>query len=346
MRNTISARLVAATSLALLTGLVGQAQTSVVVPATFSTTEAPNVAFWAVSPFVARRQLLIDESHLPGLRGKHIRAIWMRSNSGDRSSLKAGSVGLEVSLSLARCKAEKAQQSFALNRGAKVEVAFTGVIALPAMTAPNKGPAPWNVEIRLTKPFLYGGGTLCIETVTTPNKSPASLAPAWWPIDAVTGTSGGTVSKIGTSCIRGMGQQPAGANASGFVPGSTATVHLRGRTNSTTAVCSLGMSSALWGATQLPMNLRGFGAPGCHIYVELLVSVSVPLKKRPDLGISYGSWSLQLPPFGLATSNGVRAVIGSPTALSGVSWVESPNPKNATGSVLKGRLPVLRFVAK
>ena len=115
MRNTISARLVTATSLALLTGLVGQGQTSVVVPATFSTTEAPNGAFWAVSPFVARRQLLIDERHLLDLRGKHIRAIWMRSNSGNRSSLMAGSVGLEVSLSLARSGARSRPRSHSIS---------------------------------------------------------------------------------------------------------------------------------------------------------------------------------------------------------------------------------------
>jgi hypothetical protein len=355
------------TTLALAPSLWSQGATNTTVPAAYRAAEGPNSAFWAISPFVARRQLLIDERHLLGVKGKRIRSIWMRRNAGDRSNFGVGSVILEVSLSHARTVASRADSRFARNRGTNVALSFSGKVILPASAPPKKAPSPWTVEIRLTKPFLYGGGTLCVETVTTPVVSRTTKEPAWWPIDAVTRSAGGTVTNLGVSCITGMGRQPAGADASGFVPGSTATMFLRGRTNATGALCFLGLNSSYWGAAKLPMNLSRFGAPGCHVYVDLRIPILLPLTKLSTQGISYASWSVLLPNsptivglslysqwvvgtrsnnFGLATSNGVRAVIGTTASIPGISWIESSDPKQLSGSVLKGRVPVLRFTAQ
>ena len=90
--------------------LFAQTPTTVVVPAAYSSTEAPNAAFWAISPFAARRQLLIDEQHLPGLRGKQLRSIWLRRNGEDASSFAAGVLQIDVTLSHAPVGADAARR--------------------------------------------------------------------------------------------------------------------------------------------------------------------------------------------------------------------------------------------
>ena len=355
----------ACTLFVLLAPAPAQVSTAV-IPATFENKDAPGTAFWALPPFEARRQLLIDERHLPGLRGKFIRSLWLRRNAGSPEVVAAGSVHLQVSLSHARAKADLPTEKFAANRGPSPVLAFSGALTLPATPPPKQSPAPWRVEIRLRPPFLYGGGTLCVETVTKPIVSGKNREAPWWPIDAITNAGGGAVSSIGSSCIPKMGPEPAGADAAGFSPGATATVFLRGRTDLNHAVCWFGTSSRRWGSNPLPLDLRLFGAPGCHVYINLLGAIPVTIARLPNSSVSYGSWSVQMPStpavvglslysqwvatnktnrLGLVTSNAVRATVGALTSLTGLSWIENPDPGQSEGRVLLGRFPALRFDA-
>ncbi len=75
------------------------APTSLVVPSQYATREAPNAVFWAISPFAARRQLILGASHLSAAKGRKLKGLRVRRNGGERDTLSAGFLQLEVSLS-------------------------------------------------------------------------------------------------------------------------------------------------------------------------------------------------------------------------------------------------------
>ncbi|MCB9871538.1 MAG: hypothetical protein H6837_16905 [Planctomycetes bacterium] len=346
------------------------AQSSLVVPSQYADVEAPNGVFWAVSPFAARRQLLIDERHLLGLKGRSIARIVLRRNGGDPDALRSSAVWLELTMSHAPRAADATQAAFASNRGGDASVVFAGDVTLPATPGVAKPPASWAgagaITIRLARPFTYRGGTLCLETVTgkalraTPNEP-------WWPIDAATQpqSARGAVTTLGVSCIPGCGPTPAGADAASFVPGATACMWLRGVLPANDyALCCLGASARSWGTIPLPMDLTPFGAAGCWVQVDLLVMSRVALRTLPRTGERLGMLEFELPAvpaivglslfsqwavetrrnaFGWVTSNGVRATVGALSPASGVSWVECADTNASVGRLLRDRCPVLRF---
>jgi len=337
---------------------------SLVLPGRDAYTEADGLAFWALSPFDARRQVVLAGRLLAPLQGKKIRSIRVRRNHS-ADTFAGGTIDMELYLSHAANGPWALSEVFAQNRGADHQLVFDGLVELPAAPAPAQAPAPWggtsSVTIRLAQPFLYRGGPLCIETVT---KATNAQTP-WWPIDAEVTSTQGTVTPYGTSCISGMGVAPAGADATSFTVGNTAVLYLRGTHTPAAALCMVGVSKTrLLGNIPLPLDLTSLGASGCSLQssataviaanlsylpnstrVSGEVSIGIPVDSNLQGVAVYSQWAVAEPganPMGFTFSNGVMTRVGA-SRVNNAGWLESPDLSSSCGRVLTGRFPILRF---
>jgi len=339
----------------------------VVVPQQFDNSEAGGVAFWALSPFVARRQLVLGQSHLGALVGKTIDSITVRRNMGDNEPLDGGLLHLQVWLSHSRRGALAMSTYFAGNRGPDQIPVFDNTISVPPAPAAPTTPAPWTspyaVKITFAKRFTYQGGPLCIEILTRPVQG---QTPPWFTIDAIVEPGGGTVVQYGDSCVPGMGTMPAGADGHSVVVGSTGLFYLRGLRNTGQAFCMFGTSRSQYGTVALPVELSPLGAPGCHLHTNPLAfnnpaGIESPVGGSPGLarwGLLipplpalagakiYTQWAVVDPglnPLNLTFSNGVELTIGAARPHWDTGWIESPEESSPIGLQLTGRVPVLRI---
>ena len=334
-----------------------------VVPNGNATVEAPGVAFWAFSPFDARRQLLYASRLLSKLQGRTFLGLRARRDAST-DYYGSGQINLEVWLSHSTRSPWDMSTDFATNRGSDHLKVFDGFVGLPASPPPMSPPATWDfpfaVEIPFDTPFVYQSGALCVETVT---KGSNANSP-WWPIDASITPFTGTVSAFGTSCIPGMGLAPAGADVGSMTIGSTGIFYLRGMHAPGLAVCMLGLSNSQFGSLQLPIDLGPVAAPGCSLYTSssLLIPASLVVPQGSPSGTAtapfdlpvnpglqgvtlYAQWALAetgVNPLGVSFSNGVAATVGA-SRMRNISWLESESLSSSTGVIMPGRVPVLRF---
>ncbi len=335
--------------------------TSLVAPPGYATKEAPNAVFWAISPFPARRQLIIAAGHLTPARNRNLKGLRVRRNGGDPDTLPAGSLELSVFLSETPRSPQAASVAFAANRGNNPVQVFRGRLDLPDSPQPLLTPAPWTnpfaVQVPFSSAYAYGGGNLCVETVT-------STAGPWWPLDGLRQNSPGGVVTYGQSCISGLSGQPADADAASQNIGSSAIVFLRGSRTQGNGMLLLGIDNQTLGSARLPLDLTLFGAPGCNLYLNPIVTAPITLAAQSasrghvavatpvpyDIrlaGLSYHTqWVLQEPghnSLGLTFSNGVQASIAPFQPPLGISWIENTQLAATAGRILAGRTPVLRF---
>ncbi len=346
------------------------APTSLVVPSQYTTQEAPNAVFWAISPFAARRQLILGATHLRAAKGRKLKGLRVRRNGGERDTLSAGFLQLEVSLSETAHSLPSTSPTFAQNRGKSPVVVFKGVVSLPTSPAPRVMPAAWTSQFQVKLPFaasfVYGGRNLCVETVTSLLQTPSGgvAQHPWWPLDGLRQSSFGAVKVRGQSCIPGLPGHPAGADAASQNLGASAVVFLRGSRAQGSGLVLVGYDNKTLGGTRLPLDLAVIGAPTCSLYLDPILAAQFTLKKQPgglghvamtmpvpyDVGLAglsyYTQWMLSDPGHnsaGLTFSNGVQATIGPHAPPLGISWIESTDLNAAAGRILTGRTPVLRF---
>lgn len=360
-------------ALATAGSLCAQSARTTVVPATFANREAPGTEFWCVSPFAARRQLVLDARHAGALLGQRLSGIAVRRNAGDGSAQAGGQLWIEVWLSHAAHGADEVGPSFAANRGPDHRRVFAGTVVVPDAPALATTPAPWSapnaVTIPFTTPFACLGGSLCIETVTDlapPNGAPFPRLP-WWPIDAQVLRPLGTATPLGTSCVADLPGQPAGAEAASLILGATGLLWLRGPRAGAVGACVLGTNLRSFGSLSLPFDLGPFGAPGCTLYTDVVVSlpfvlaqpgvgaaglanVELPLPALPMLvgRPFYTQWLLSDPlanALGVTLSNAVELRLGLPTPALGYALIESADLASPNGRVLSSRCPVVQFTS-
>lgn len=341
-----------------------QAPSYHVVPAAFTSKEAYHAVFWAISPFPARRQLLIDAGHLVPALNQTLKGIRVRRNGGDPDTFPAGSLHLVLSLSNTTRLSKDAAVAFAANRGQNPVQVFSGRVDLPQSPPPTVQPAAWttpfSVQVPFSRAYPYGGGNLCIESLTSLSPNTGGTAGPWWPLDGLRQDKTGTVVADGLgniSCIPGLPGHPADADAASQNLGSSAVLFLRGNRTE-------GSGMALLGLDNKTLDLTPFGAPGCNLYLDPLVMAPIALTSQPG-GLGHASLAVPVPydkglqdlsyysqwvlyeqghnSLDLTFSNHVKATIGPWQPPLGISWIESTDPSAPSGRILSGRTPVLRF---
>lgn len=341
---------------------------AVVVPAAYADREAPGAELYFLAPFAARRQLLIGADSLQPAVGMPLAGLTVRRNMGARDPQEGGRVSVELSLSHAMLPPAGAIGTFAANRGPDHRRAFAGVLDLPSVEGSETAPAPWvepfAVRLTFAAPFVYAGGTLCVESVTLP--VPGAAEP-WWPIDAALEDLGGSVSVVGQSCLTALPGTPAGAVDASLALGGTATFYIRGVIRPGPVFCLVGVDDRNFHGLPLPLDLGSLGAPGCRLYNDVVLvkpalaqvfpgalqghaaaDLPIPLDARFGGATLYTQWvcpgaTMARGPFPYGFSNGVRAQLSARLPTWNVAWVESSDPALDLGRVLRGRTPVLRL---
>ncbi|MBL8753299.1 MAG: hypothetical protein JNK15_08370 [Planctomycetes bacterium] len=339
------------------------AQSHVVAPAANTTTDALAYEWFAGAEAPLRQQILVGASHLTAMVGRQITALELRRTAVNET-YSGGSADLAVDLSTSPSAASSASNTFATNIGPDLTNVFAGTITLPP--SPNTGSAgsqvAWSaantIQIPLSTPFPYNGGTLCIDITGTP----ISGQQTWWMTDAAEEVVAGTaVLELGPGCgiYGGPQHQWSMVARRSLVPGGQAVFRAEGPAN------SLGI--AFFGEalpTPFPLSMVGIPTAGCNCHIDPMQPfVALPVLFEPEVHPLLGAMATAeilvplpaVPPVlgfqmttqwfeltQLALSNAIRWQVASAMPTLDMALVEG-NPTLSTGTVTNYLAPVVRF---
>lgn len=338
------------------------AQSFQVVPAAAATTDAFAYEWLAGATRLHRQQTLIGASHLGNLQGRSIQAIELRRTTVAKG-FAGGSTSWVVSLSTSPNTPVSLSNAFASNVGTDVQQVFSGVVALPASPA-TTGPGSaiaWTssntVRVVFQTPFVYQGGTLCIDITGTPIAGQQT----WWMADAAEEVVPGTDAvQIGSGCgiYGGPTHDWSEVHERSLVPGGYGVFRANGTPNGP-AFAMFGQA----GAFPFPLSLIGIPTPGCVCYLDPLSIVAfLPATFEPEVHpLAVGATAevlLKIPAtpsvFGfqmttqwfdllqLATSNAITWTVATAIPQLDMALVEG-HPNGATGTVSTHLAHVVRL---
>jgi hypothetical protein len=338
------------------------AQGFVVVPAAYATNDASAYEWIAGATDEQRQQTLIGASHLPAsMLNRPIVAIEMR-RSVFADAFVAGSVNLTVTLSISPSNPLTPSNVFATNVGSNPQQVFQGTVAIPASpaTGPTQTTVAWTsnntVRIDLTTPFVYTGGTLCVDITGAPITGQTT----WWMADAVEEVIPGTSAvDIGAGCgiYGGPQRRWSTVHARSLAPGGQGVFRAEGT--------PFGIGLAMFGLPSTATTQLPFIGPGCSTNLDMATGIITALpalfepEVHPDLqGVATAEVLFAVPAsgslfgIGLATqwfdwpqwavSNTIDWKIGSAISSLDMALIEG-HPLDATGNVTNYLAHVMRF---
>ena len=184
-----------------VTSAIGEAQSPqfTVVPATATATDAIGMLWLPGAGTSLRQQEIVGASHLQSLVGRTLTALEFRRQKEDRN-YSSGSLNLTVTLSISPNTPLTTSSTFANNIGPNPIHVFSGQLQLPASPATTTTPA-WTaanvLRVPFQTPFVYAGGTLCVDVVGT---AVAGQVAGWWPADAQQDLATGLTVDLGGGC--------------------------------------------------------------------------------------------------------------------------------------------------
>ena len=342
-------------------GATAVAQQFDVVPATYATTDAISYQWIAGASRPVRQQTLVGEGHLGALLGRAITAIELRRTAANEQ-YDGGAMNLTVTMSQAPHAPLEATNVFADNAGAGAIQVFSGQVSLPT-SPPAIGPTvAWStnnvLRVVLTTPFVYLGGTLCIDVVGTP--LPGSNA-NWWMADAMFEDVAGTTTDLGGGCGAYGGPQHEWSHVSQrtLLPGAYAQFFAYG------PPASFGLAAfGTRAQVPIPLSMLGFNSgPGCNLMLSTLDALMlVPFEPETHPGLAarggIAEVRIKIPAvpaiFGatlttqwlewsqMATSNAIEWTVAGVVPTLDMSLLEG-HPQEATGELSVHLAHVLRF---
>ena len=266
-------------AIACVSTATAQSLSEQIVPAPHASADAVRFLNIAGAATERRQQTLVGPSHLSSLVGRSITAIEFRRNV-DTETFGGGACTVTVTLSIAPHPPLECSSSFAGNEGASPLQVYSGPITFPTSPAEPGPTVAWDpdntVRIPFTNPFVYTGGTLCIDIVGTPIPG---LEPAWWMADAVCEDIHGQTLDLGGGCgtYGGPTHQWSHVAERSLVPGGYAQMSAYG-TPYGLAVAAIGQGTPFG----MPLNMLGLNAPsGCELHLSSF-DVLVPAVFVPD----------------------------------------------------------------
>lgn len=240
-----------------------------------------------------RQQFLLGEGLLAGLRGRTITRITFRRD-GQPADLTDGAANLIVRLDQQTVSNPwRASPVFAVNLGANTAIVFQGQVDAPASPRPLRRDgvgfgAGESVSIALANPFLYVGGTLCIDIEGAPVVGNTTGA---WPIDIERDAVRGHVTTTGTSCVSTPERvtRHVSADPSALRPGATARFVGFG---------GAGQPAGLLVAAQRlrsPVDLGFLGSPGCKLGLVPMLDLWTSTAANPRGPLSAANVYLTMP---------------------------------------------------
>lgn len=347
--------------LALGATLAAQSPQHLVVPAAYTTNDAVSYQWIAGASRDVRQQTLIAPNHLTALLGTTIQAIELRRSAANEA-FAGGTANLTVSLSISPNTPLACSSQFAANVGPSPVQVFSGAVTLPASPADTGPTIAWSanntVRIPFQTPFVYTGGTLCVDVVGAPV---AGQNANWWMADAEFENLTATSTDFGGGCGGYGGPQHEWSYVAErtLIPGGHAKFFAYGAPGSLAFVLFGGGSPV-----GVPMSAIGFPSPlGCDLHLTwiLLIQLAVFVPEaepallsrggRAELELTFGhdpsflgftcttqwvdliSWE---------TSNAIEWTTPSSVPTLGMALVEG-HPSELAGEVSVHLAHVMRF---
>lgn len=336
------------------------AQGTVTIPPDAIGRDGGGVGSLAGATAPRRQQFLLGASLLTGMRGRTITRLAFRRD-GQLVELAAGLADLTLRLDQQTVVDPwRASTSFAANLGVAATVAFAGRVSLPSSPRPNSrdgvgfGPNE-TVTIDLARPFIYLGGTLCIDIEGAPVGTATSRA---WPLDIDRDGVRGRLTTNGSSCVATPEAvtRHASADPSALRPGATARFVGFGHASQPAGL--------LLAPTPLsvPVDLTFLGSPGCTLgllpAVELWTStaanrrgplsaanvyLTVPHETRFASAILYAQW-LFIQDGRIRTTETLAAELaGAMASIDGAMVTSLPRAGEHSGEVVVSAVPAIQI---
>lgn len=272
-------RIPAFATAAMCSGIPAQGAQQIIVPSAYATVDANSYQWIAGASRDVRQQTLIGSSHLTSLIGRPLLALELRRTVADET-YSGGSAQLSVALSTSPSDPLSCSPLFATNVGMDEVQVFNDVVSIPA-SPPELGPTVgWDVDntvrIEFDIPFVYLGGTLCIDVVGHPVSGQNAN---WWMADAVSESITGSTVDLGGGCGSYGGTQ----HSWGHVAPRTLIAGAQARFYAYNDPWTIGVAVFGDGMTGgIPMSWLGFPSPaGCEIHLSTIVLMS-PVVFEPD----------------------------------------------------------------
>jgi hypothetical protein len=258
--------------------LLAQVSSFDVVPNSAAANDANSYVWLAGASQPLRQQDLIGQSQLTALIGHTITAIELRRTAA-AEIYQGGATNLTVSMSISPNTPLQVSHVYSQNVGPSPTQVFSGVLTIPtspptAAAGPNPVAVGWTanniVRIQLQTPFLYTGGTLCIDYTGLPI---AGSEANWWMTDAIEDPIFGTTVDLGGGCgiYGGPNKRWAKVSEGSLVPGARANFYARGTPNGV-GLAVIGAPSVV-GLPLLPLGLAD--DPACHLHLASLDLIGV-----------------------------------------------------------------------
>lgn len=337
------------------------AQQHLVVPANYAMADAPAYGWLAGASRDVRQQTLIGAAHLAALVGKTITAIEFRRNVAPEQYL-GGTANLTLTLSIAPGEPLDCSPNFAVNAGQPGPAAFTGLVRIPLSPIPTGASVGWTksniIHIPLASPFIYSGGTLCIDLTGHPV---AGQNANWWMADLALEDIAGTTTDLGGGCgtYGGTAGNWSSVSHRSLLPGGHASFYASGIPN--------GLALAVFGnraPISIPLSATGLGSgAGCDLWLSSIAAimpavfgpithpqfnllggdagVGFKIPNSPTVfGITMTTQWLDLTQ--MATSNAIEWTVASTSPAIDMVLIEGV-PSEATGNVAVYMGHVIRF---
>lgn len=331
-----------------------------VVPAAYATQDANSYLWVAGASRDVRQQTLVGPSHLAAMLGRSLTALELRRTTANET-YHGGTARLTVTLSISPSRPLHCSRTLDANVGPNALQVFHGTVTLPTSPPVPQTTVLWTpqntLRIAFQTPFVYTGGTLCIDIVGAPI---AGQNADWWMADAVFEDIGGTATPRGNGCGSYGGPQHQWSHVSerGLVPGGHVQFFARGTPNAL-AVCAFGTLSPL----PLPLSTLGFMVPGCNLHLASLDAMLVTIFEPetlpafaaaggfaevylhiPDSTAMFGlTFTTQWLDFGqVAVSNAIEWCVAAVMPQLDMTGIEG-HPSEATGEVAVHLAHVLRL---
>jgi hypothetical protein len=291
--------------------LLAQVPTFQVAPASAAVNDENSYVWLAGASQPLRQQDLIGQSHLTAMIGRSITAIEMRRTAA-AEIYQGGSTNLTVKMSISPNTPLQVSHIYAQNLGPTPTQVFSGTVTIPtspATPAPSTGPVAvgWTpnntIRIPLQTPFLYTGGTLCIDYTGQPI---AGSEANWWMTDAIEQSISGSSVDLGGGCgiYGGPNKRWAKVSNSSLVPAARAAFTAFGTPNSI-GMAVVGLPSAVG----LPLLATGLTTdPTCQLHlatIDLIALDTFTPEGIPGLLASGSPASLRFPIPGTAAVFGI-----------------------------------------
>ncbi|MFQ5506001.1 MAG: hypothetical protein ACE5F1_14570 [Planctomycetota bacterium] len=197
-----------------------------------------------------------------------LRADWSSKQGMDRYGAKAF-ITLGIFLDQLSLPYDGLSARFADNQSASRTHALSVKLALPAQPPLSAGPRPFNIVLKLAKPFLVkpGDGNLLIDFLITDQPAGAYRLDSPFACSSLAADFG----RIGPRCTS-KSKFLALTNSPSVKAGGAVTWSLSGAPAGAPCVFALGSDpGGRFLGLQLPWSLGPFGAPDCYVNIDFIV---------------------------------------------------------------------------